>query len=53
MCLIGTFYIFCVSEPATKDWMIVELQGVLESNQTGGYNGLPIGDLHFDDQVNR
>ena len=31
--------------------MIVELQGILESNQTGGYNGLPIGDLHFDNKV--
>ena len=31
--------------------MIVELQGILESHQTGGYNGLPIGDLHFDEKV--
>jgi hypothetical protein len=31
--------------------MIVELQGILESSQTGGYNGLPIGDLHFDEKV--
>ena len=36
--------------PAEKDWMIIELQGILESNQTGGYNGLPIGDLHFDEK---
>lgn len=33
--------------------MIVELQGILESNHTGGYNGLPIGDLHFDEKVSR
>ncbi|XP_028392368.1 chromosome transmission fidelity protein 8 homolog [Dendronephthya gigantea] len=40
--------IFVNYHPAEKDWMIIELQGILESNQTGGYNGLPIGDLHFD-----
>lgn len=31
--------------------MIIELQGIIESSQTGGYNGLPIGDLHFDEKV--
>ncbi|XP_046842127.1 chromosome transmission fidelity protein 8 homolog [Xenia sp. Carnegie-2017] len=37
-------------EPAEKDWIVIELQGVLESNKSGGYNGLPIGDLHFDEK---
>lgn len=36
--------------PSEKDWMIIELQGVLESNETGGFNDLAIGDLHFDEK---
>ena len=31
--------------------MIIELQGLLESNETGEFSGLPIGDLHFDEKV--
>ena len=39
------------SNPSEKDWVIIELQGLLESNETGEFSGLPIGDLHFDEKV--
>ena len=34
-----------------KEWGMVELQGTLESQDDIGFNGLYIGDLHFDDKV--
>ena len=48
---VSAFIWFNLSDPSEKDWMIIELQGFLESNETSGFNGLPIGDLHFDDKV--
>ncbi|XP_065064902.1 chromosome transmission fidelity protein 8 homolog [Rhopilema esculentum] len=33
-----------------KEWGMVELQGALESQDDIGFNGLYIGDLHFDDK---
>ena len=35
-----------------SEWGLIELQGALESKDEMGFNGLYVGDLHFDDKVN-
>ena len=44
-------FIFHSNVEGTTEWGMVELQGTLESRNDISWNGLYIGDLHFDNKV--
>ena len=43
--------LYFYSEALSQEWFIIELQGFLESHEAESFDGLPIGDLHFDEKV--
>ena len=44
-------YIFCLRVGEKCEWGMIELQGALETKDGVGFNGLYVGDLHFDNKV--
>ena len=40
-----------IRAPDVDDWMIIELQGTLETKEDVSLEGKAIGDLHFDAKV--
>ena len=40
-----------IRAPDVDDWMIIELQGTLETKEDVSLEGKAIGDLHFDVKV--